>query len=119
MFSAQRLQAKQGRHYKPNSSRRRRKAFFRAGLGFGGIKKSTKQICRAVVGIQGSLVPWFFLLDRKMRRVPDDCPYPLLVKPRFGDSSEGLTTQSIVHNVRAPCYGKRSRFMASRNIQKD
>jgi hypothetical protein len=45
VLPAERLQTKEGRHSAPRSSRRRPKAFFRAGVGSGGLRSASAICC--------------------------------------------------------------------------
>src|SRR5688572_18747208 len=59
-----------------------------------------KALSKQIVAGLGFAVPRSFntVGSRNVRR--HDLPYPLMVKPQFGDGSEGITGRSVVHSKR-------------------
>jgi D-alanine-D-alanine ligase len=60
-----------------------------------------KAMSKLLVNHVGVQVPRFFIAQPRQRIGEIRLPFPLLVKKRFGDSSEGLTSRSLVRNRHA------------------
>lgn len=60
-----------------------------------------KALSKQVVAEQGVLVPRHFVAGNGARMDADGLPYPLIVKPRFGDASEGISQRSVVRSLPA------------------
>lgn len=70
------------------------------GTGFTGLMLCRdKRLCKQLLGLHKIRVPGFAFLPRGRRfRVPKTLHYPLVVKPAFEDSSEGISNASLVAN---------------------
>jgi D-alanine-D-alanine ligase len=56
-----------------------------------------KRLCKDMLGLHRIRVPRFISIPRdRPFRVPKSLPYPLVVKPAFEDSSEGISNASLV-----------------------
>lgn len=61
-----------------------------------------KRLCKQILRLHRIRVPNFISLPYRHRvRVPANLPYPMVVKPAFEDSSEGISNASLVHNAEA------------------
>ncbi len=61
-----------------------------------------KRLCKQLLGLHRIRVPGFvFLPPRQTVRLPKSLCYPLVVKPAFEDSSEGISNASLVTNEAA------------------
>jgi len=59
-----------------------------------------KALSKQVVAEQGVLVPRHFVAGNGVK-TGDSLPYPLIVKPQFGDGSDGIARNSLVRDLRA------------------
>jgi len=61
-----------------------------------------KGLCKQILTLHRIRVPNFIALPhRRAIRVPKNLPYPMVVKPAFEDSSEGLSNASVVYDPQA------------------
>jgi len=61
-----------------------------------------KRLCKQLLTLHKIRVPVFLSLPyRRTIRIPKSLPYPLIVKPAFEDSSEGISNASIVYDADA------------------
>jgi len=61
-----------------------------------------KGLCKQILTLHKIRVPNFIALPpRRAIRVPRHLPYPMVVKPTFEDSSEGLSNASVVYDADA------------------
>jgi D-alanine-D-alanine ligase len=60
-----------------------------------------KVISKHIASRAGFRVPRHFVVDRRRVYIPPDAKYPLVVKPRYGDSSEGISQRSLVYSNKA------------------
>lgn len=61
-----------------------------------------KRLCKQLLSLHKIRVPNFLYIPRNHKlRVPKNLPYPLVVKPAFEDSSEGISNASLVTNEAA------------------
>ncbi len=60
-----------------------------------------KAYSKLIAGREGFRTPEFFVIDRENRNPPAEIRFPLVVKPRFGDSSEEITRASLVRSRKA------------------
>jgi len=61
-----------------------------------------KRLCKQLLTLHKIRVPHFVSLPyNRAVRIPKSLPYPLVVKPAFEDSSEGLSNASIVYDADA------------------
>jgi D-alanine-D-alanine ligase len=56
-----------------------------------------KAISKLIAAREGFKTPEYFVLRASAPRLPPRTKFPLVVKPRFGDASEGITQASLVH----------------------
>jgi D-alanine-D-alanine ligase len=70
-----------------------------------------KALSKLVAARAGFRTPWFFVADDP---IPDDVPFPLIVKPRLGDSSEFVNQASLVTSRRA--LAQRIAFLRRRKV---
>jgi len=54
-----------------------------------------KAVSKMVAAGHGFRMPWFFVVNGA---VPDDVRFPLVVKPRLADASDGMSQRSLVAN---------------------
>lgn len=61
-----------------------------------------KNLCKQILTLHRIRVPRFIALphDRSVR-IPKHLPYPMIVKPTFEDSSEGISNASLVYDAEA------------------
>ena len=71
-----------------------------------------KALASRIVAGLGFSVPRSFAIDGPTSRLRDGVSFPLVIKPRFGDGSDGISTRSIVRNVHE--LRTRARLAASR-----
>jgi len=72
-----------------------------------------KRLCKQLLSLHRMRVPSFVSLSlNRPIRVPKTVPYPLVVKPAFEDSSEGISNASLVMNEDA--LAERVRFVHDR-----
>jgi D-alanine-D-alanine ligase len=55
-----------------------------------------KAISKRIAAECGFAVPQFFLVGKGSVSVPRNASFPMIVKPRYGDSSEGISQASVV-----------------------
>jgi D-alanine-D-alanine ligase len=55
-----------------------------------------KAVSKAIAASCGFRVPAYFVVNSTSKEIAIDPPYPIIVKPRYGDSSEGIYQSSIV-----------------------
>ena len=60
-----------------------------------------KAVSKLIAERHGFVVPRFFEVDARSPRLPGDLALPLVVKPRYGDSSEGISQSSLVRTREA------------------
>jgi D-alanine-D-alanine ligase len=61
-----------------------------------------KGLCKQLLGLHKVHCPAFVaFVPRRRLRVPKHLAYPLIVKPRFEDASDGIARTSIVHDEQA------------------
>lgn len=60
-----------------------------------------KAVSKLIAAREGFKTPEFFVLDAGAPRLPREIKFPLVVKPRFGDASEGISQASLVRNKEA------------------
>src|SRR5262249_41609158 len=60
-----------------------------------------KAISKQLAAESGFDIPQFFVVDRGPVVVPKETIFPAIVKPRYGDSSEGISQASVVRTPRA------------------
>jgi len=60
-----------------------------------------KAISKLIAAREGFKTPEYFVLRASAPRLPTRTTFPLVVKPRFGDASEGITQASLVHTKEA------------------
>jgi len=60
-----------------------------------------KAVSKLIAARHGFVAPRFFVVDARSPRLPRDLPLPLVVKPRDGDSSEGISQSSLVRTREA------------------
>jgi D-alanine-D-alanine ligase len=72
-----------------------------------------KRLCKQLLGLHKIRIPGFvFLPPRQTVRIPKSLCYPLVVKPVFEDSSEGISNASLVTNEAA--LRERAQFIHER-----
>jgi len=72
-----------------------------------------KRLCKQILRLHRIRVPNFISLPYRHRvRVPTNLPYPMVVKPAFEDSSEGISNASLVHDAEA--LAERAAFIHER-----
>jgi D-alanine-D-alanine ligase len=57
-----------------------------------------KAVSKLIAAREGFKTPDFFVVNASAPRLPPEIKFPLVVKPRFGDASEGITQASLVRN---------------------
>lgn len=60
-----------------------------------------KAVSKLIAARHGFVAPRFFEVDARSPRLPRELPWPLVVKPRDGDSSEGIAQSSLVRTQEA------------------
>ena len=60
-----------------------------------------KAISKLIAARAGFRAPAFFVVEPGPIRIPRDVKLPLIVKPRFGDASEGISKHSLVKTPQA------------------
>jgi D-alanine-D-alanine ligase len=60
-----------------------------------------KAVSKLIAARHGFVAPPFLEVDARAPRLPRDLPLPLVVKPRDGDSSEGISQASLVRTREA------------------
>jgi D-alanine-D-alanine ligase len=61
-----------------------------------------KSLCKQILTLHKIRVPHFISLHHQRPiRIPRNLPYPMVVKPAFEDSSEGLSNASVVYDAEA------------------
>jgi D-alanine-D-alanine ligase len=61
-----------------------------------------KRLCKEILRLHKIRVPMFISLPHQHAiRVPKNLPYPMVVKPAFEDSSEGISNASLVYDADA------------------
>ena len=60
-----------------------------------------KAVSKLIAQRAGFKIPDFFVVESKASRLPAEIRFPLVVKPRFGDASEGISQLALVHNREA------------------
>ncbi len=58
-----------------------------------------KRLTHEILLSHGIRVPFGVLLTKDSPVLPDDCPYPLIIKPNFEGSSKGIHQESVVENA--------------------
>jgi D-alanine-D-alanine ligase len=72
-----------------------------------------KGLCKQILTLHKIRVPNFIALPaRRAIRIPRRLPYPMVVKPAFEDSSEGLSNASVVYDAEA--LSERATFIHER-----
>lgn len=72
-----------------------------------------KRLCKQILRLHKIRVPNFVSLShRGAVRIPKKLPYPLVVKPTFEDSSEGISNASLVYDAEA--LAERAAFIHER-----
>jgi D-alanine-D-alanine ligase len=72
-----------------------------------------KRLCKQILRLHRIRVPNFISLPYRHRmRVPANLPYPMVVKPAFEDSSEGISNASLVYDAQA--LAERAAFIHER-----
>jgi D-alanine-D-alanine ligase len=72
-----------------------------------------KRLCKQILRLHRIRVPNFISLPYRCRvRVPKNLPYPMVVKPTFEDSSEGISNASLVYDAEA--LAERAAFIHGR-----
>ena len=72
-----------------------------------------KGLCKQILTLHKIRVPNFISLPHQRAiRVPRNLPYPMVVKPAFEDSSEGLSNASVVYEAQA--LAERAAFIHER-----
>jgi len=85
------------------------------GAGPAGLRLARdKALSKQIVSALGVAVPRYFVLGREDRIENNGLSFPLMVKPQFGDGSDGIGRHSLVRNVRQ----LRARVRAIRRNQK-
>lgn len=60
-----------------------------------------KALSKMIAAREGFKTPEFFVITASAPRLPSVIRFPLVVKPRFGDASEGINQASLVRNREA------------------
>lgn len=60
-----------------------------------------KAVSKLIAQREGFKIPEIFVVESKALRLPDGVRFPLVVKPRFGDASEGISQHALVHTREA------------------
>ncbi len=60
-----------------------------------------KAVSKLIAAREGFKTPEFFVTLASAPRLPPQIKFPLVVKPRFGDASEGISQASLVRNREA------------------
>lgn len=60
-----------------------------------------KAVSKLIAAREGFKTPEFFVMKASAPRLPQGIKFPLVVKPRFGDASEGISQASLVRNSEA------------------
>jgi D-alanine-D-alanine ligase len=60
-----------------------------------------KAVSKLIAAREGFKTPEYFVLRASAPRLPPRTKFPLVVKPRFGDASEGITQASLVRTKEA------------------
>ncbi|HKP12674.1 MAG TPA: hypothetical protein VJZ91_11205 [Blastocatellia bacterium] len=60
-----------------------------------------KAVSKLIAQRAGFKIPEFFVVESKTLRLPAGIRFPLVVKPRFGDASEGISQRALVHTREA------------------
>lgn len=60
-----------------------------------------KAVSKLIAQRAGFKIPEFFVVESKTSRLPAEIRFPLVVKPRFGDASEGISQLALVHTRKA------------------
>ena len=60
-----------------------------------------KAVSKLIAAREGFKTPEFFVLAASAPRLPPGTTFPLVVKPRFGDASEGISQASLVRTKEA------------------
>lgn len=60
-----------------------------------------KAVSKMIAQREGFKIPEFFLVESSAPRIPPGSVFPLVVKPRFGDASEGISQAALVHTKEA------------------
>lgn len=81
-----------------------------------GLTLSCDKVVASLLAANAGLpVPRFTAMPPGTTRLPRSLRYPVIVKPRFGDGSEGVSLASVVHN--ATSLARRVRFIHRRFAQ--
>ncbi len=60
-----------------------------------------KAVSKLIAAQEGFKIPKFFVVGKETRRLPPEMTFPLVVKPRFDDSSVGISQASLVRTKEA------------------
>ena len=60
-----------------------------------------KAVSKLIAAREGFKIPNYFVVRAGAPRLPDSIPFPLVVKPQFGDASEGISQASYVSTKEA------------------
>ncbi len=72
-----------------------------------------KRLCKEILRLHKIRVPTFISLPHhRTVRIPKNLPYPMVVKPAFEDSSEGISNASLVYD--ADALSSRATFIHER-----
>jgi len=57
-----------------------------------------KAVSKLIAEREGFRVPRFFTVDSQAPAIPESVAFPIIVKPRSSDSSDGISQRSLVHS---------------------
>jgi D-alanine-D-alanine ligase len=73
-----------------------------------------KAVSKLIAAREGFKIPDYFVVQAGAPRLPDSITFPLVVKPRFGDASEGISQASLVSTESALL--RRIEFLGRRGL---